>query len=147
MYASCPKMRHLDKTCTALRWDIWRCFAQIHKYSVIAYIWLQFTMQTLRMMKIFIELPCRTKAQMCASSPNMRHLDKAPATLRWDIWQCVAKMHKYSVIAYIWLQFTMQTLSKIKNFAICSILTNTLHLNLEPHRSTNVCVLPKNVPS
>ena len=65
-------------------------------------------------------------------STNIRVLSKdAPSwqdtrtTLGWDIWQCIAQRHIYWFIAYIWLQFTIQTLSKMKIFTISSILTNT----------------------
>ena len=59
MCASCQKTCNLDKmgnfyqTRKALSWDIWRWAAQMHKYSLFAYIWVKFTMQMLRKMKIF----------------------------------------------------------------------------------------------
>ena len=109
MHTSCPKMCHLNKTRITLRWDIWRFVAQMHKYSVIAYIWLQFTMQTLSKMNIFticsiltnsITLQPITEAQMHSSCPKIYvyHLDKTRAKSRWDIWQCAA--HNVQVFSY-----------------------------------------------
>ena len=105
-------------------------------------------MQTLRKMKILtvcsiqtsiITFKHITEAQMYTSCRKLGHLDKTRTAVRWDIWRCSAQMHKYSVIACIWVKFAMQTLSKMKNFTVCSILTNT-----DKHsRSTNVRVLPK----
>ena len=108
MCASCQKMGHLDKTHTTLKWDIRQCAAQIHKYSVIAYIWVKLTMQMLSKMKILtvwsilistITFKHITEAQMCASCRNMGHLDKTHTALRWDIWWRSPQMQKYSVLA------------------------------------------------
>ena len=70
-----------------------------------------------------------TEAQLCVSCPKIGHLDKTRTATRWDIWGCAAQIHKYSVIVYIWVKFAMHTLSKMKTFTVCSILTNTITLS------------------
>ena len=69
-----------------------------------------------------------TEAQMCVSCQKMVHLAKTRTTLVWDIRSSTSQMQKYSVIAYIWVTFAMQTLSQMKIFTVCSILTNTITL-------------------